>query len=301
MQQTDPVWFERLPTALTERPQWVLWKYEQRGDKWTKVPYQPSGERASSTDPATWSTLAAVQEAKWRQMGTYHGVGFVFSPDDPFVGIDLDHCRGEWWAAELLDRFPTYIEITPSWTGYHLIGVGTLPDNKGRRKGPIEVYSAGRYFTMTGCLAPGSMAEPQAIQGPLDALLAELAPPKAERQTPGWTPSLDLHDVLRRSMLAKNGSKVQALYAGDRSGYASKSEADMALLECLTFYTQDAATLDAIFRSSALMDTKWDEQRGAQTYGALTISRVLANPSGHYGGRDRTPTITSLRTDPYAE
>ncbi len=295
MQQTDPVWFEQLPTALTARPQWVLWKYEQRGDKWTKVPYQPTGERASSTDPATWSTVAAVQDAKWRQMGTYHGVGFVFSPDDPFVGIDLDHCRGEWWAAELLDRFLTYIEITPSWTGYHLIGLGRLPDDKGRRKGPIEVYSAGRYFTMTGTRAPGATAEPQDMQGPLDALLAEIAPAKSERRAPDWTPALDLGDVLRRSMLAQNGSKVQRLYQGDTTGYPSKSEADMALLECLAFYTQDAATLDAIFRASGLMDAKWDRSAGDRSYGARTIDRVLANPSAHYGGREAPPDRRGAR------
>ena len=45
-----------LPSGLTERAQWVLWRCERRGDKATKVPYQVTGERASSTDSATWQS-----------------------------------------------------------------------------------------------------------------------------------------------------------------------------------------------------------------------------------------------------
>lgn len=42
----------RVPDSLTELGQWLVWKYEQRAvGKPTKVPYQISGGRASTTDP----------------------------------------------------------------------------------------------------------------------------------------------------------------------------------------------------------------------------------------------------------
>jgi putative DNA primase/helicase len=43
---------ENIPEELTERPQWVCWRYEERDGKPTKVPFTPyTPIRASSTDP----------------------------------------------------------------------------------------------------------------------------------------------------------------------------------------------------------------------------------------------------------
>ncbi len=290
----EAIQFHRLPPLLVERPQWLLWKYEERGGRLTKVPYQPNDTLASTTNPATWSSLASVQEARWSCIGRwdgphYDGVGFVFSQDDPFVGIDLDHCRGEAWAAEFLDRFPTYIEITPSLTGYHLIGIGSLPEGKGRRHESIEIYDRGRYFTMTGMTAAGSTSNPMNIQPQLDSLLQSFAPLVTVQQRPDWVPSMAMEQLLRRMFLAKNGSKVSALYQGDDSGYESSSEADLALIQCAALYTQNPSDLDAIFRGSARMREKWDERHGSQTYGEMTIARAIANQGTFYGGRDIEP------------
>jgi putative DNA primase/helicase len=57
-----------VPDGLTELDQWVAWKYESRdGGKVTKVPYQVSRVRASTSDPSTWCTfqgaLKVVQES----------------------------------------------------------------------------------------------------------------------------------------------------------------------------------------------------------------------------------------------
>jgi putative DNA primase/helicase len=77
-----------IPQDLRARPQWVCWKLEERGGKTTKVPYSPNGQHAKSSDPATWTTFEEACKAS----RDYAGVGYVFSPDDPFVGIDLDDC-----------------------------------------------------------------------------------------------------------------------------------------------------------------------------------------------------------------
>ncbi|MDP9454637.1 MAG: hypothetical protein M3Q49_12565 [Actinomycetota bacterium] len=151
----DPPTVENIPEQLTERPQWVSWRLEERDGKATKVPYTPGTERrASSTDLMTWRTFeVAVEDVK---KGRRDGVGFVFCSADPFAGIDLDHCRDpetgevEKWAQKLIDSVQEgYVEASPSGTGVHIIVEGTVRGG-GIRKGKIEMYGRDRFFTMTG-------------------------------------------------------------------------------------------------------------------------------------------------------
>ncbi len=146
---------ENIPEQLTERPQWVCWRLEERDGKQTKVPYIAGGVgRASSTDLLTWRTFEeALEDVK---KGRRDGIGFVFSSADPFVGIDLDDCRDpetgavEAWAQKLIDRVQEgYVEASPSGTGVHIIVEGTVRGG-GMRKGKIEMYGRDRFFTMTG-------------------------------------------------------------------------------------------------------------------------------------------------------
>jgi putative DNA primase/helicase len=157
-------------------------------------------------------------------------VGFVFSEHDPFIGIDLDKCRDESWALDLVASCSTYTEITPSGNGFHLIGLGVMPGGGGRRKGAIEIYDRRRFFTMTGAVFGECPLEPIPVQPQVDALLARWTTAVATRPKPTWTPSLETGEILRRALLARNGDKVSRLYRGDTSGYASGSEADFALL-----------------------------------------------------------------------
>jgi len=43
---------------LKQQKRWVCWRREVVKSKETKVPYMPSGRRAKSNDPNTWSTHA---------------------------------------------------------------------------------------------------------------------------------------------------------------------------------------------------------------------------------------------------
>src|SRR5450755_3277920 len=83
----------RVPDSLAELNQWVGWRSEQRDEgKPTKVPYQLNGTRASSTDSRTWCSFEDVLKAWQEAPARFSGIGFVFSPADPFFGIDLDNC-----------------------------------------------------------------------------------------------------------------------------------------------------------------------------------------------------------------
>lgn len=145
-----------IPADLRERDQWVVWRYETRDTKPTKVPYQcwiKQQKKASSTDPNTWGGFGAAITAY--EHGPYDGVGFVLSKGDPFVFIDLDHCRDaekgiiDGPAIEIIKTLHGYAELSPSGTGVHIFVCGVLPE--GRRKvGQVEMYDRARFATMTG-------------------------------------------------------------------------------------------------------------------------------------------------------
>jgi len=153
----DTLGIENIPEKLTERPQWVCWRYEERDDKPTKVPYTPSTlRRASSTDLMTWRTFSEALEAYERSEPPYDGIGFMFCSADPLAGIDLDKCRDPEsgaiapWAQKIIsDASEGYVEVSPSGTGVHIIVEGRVRDG-GLRRGPIEMYSRERFFTVTG-------------------------------------------------------------------------------------------------------------------------------------------------------
>jgi putative DNA primase/helicase len=109
-----------IPLELRQRPQWVLWKYENRNGKPTKVPYAVNGDYAKVNEPSTWATF---DEA----LATGQGVGFVFTPEDPYTGIDLDHVRDpetglvspEAW--DIVRALDSYTEWSVSGTGLHIL------------------------------------------------------------------------------------------------------------------------------------------------------------------------------------
>lgn len=148
-----------IPAVLKARPQWVLWDYQLRDGKWTKMPICIATDGpAESDNPDTWGSFEAAVKG-YRGRG-YAGIGFMFSPDDPFCGIDIDKCRnpqsGELTtlARTILAELDGHNDISPSSTGVKVIVRASLPDGKGRRsiKHGIEMYDRRRFFTLTGHL-----------------------------------------------------------------------------------------------------------------------------------------------------
>src|ERR1700730_7601433 len=142
-----------IPGDMREARRWVVWNLETRHGKPTKVPYQavcPS-VCASSIDATTWSAFDTAQAAL--ADGKADGLGFVLG--DGFAGVDLDACRDPnsgaitAEATAIIHELSSYTEISPSGTGVHILLRGRLPAG-GRRKGHIEIYADGRYFTVTG-------------------------------------------------------------------------------------------------------------------------------------------------------
>ena len=122
------------------------------------MPYQSRTKTliaAKINDPSTWYSFGATITAYEFGRGNFDGLMFALTVDDPFVFVDLDHCRDpqtghiEHLARTYINRLAGYTELSPSGTGVHVFVRGRLPDF-GRKKGNFEVYSSARFATMTG-------------------------------------------------------------------------------------------------------------------------------------------------------
>jgi hypothetical protein len=161
-------------------PRWVAWRNEMRGGKLSKVPYCPSSNRrAKADDPSTWGVRSAAED-RARKIVNGHGSGGIgielgdLGDGYSLGGVDLDSCRQvdgalEPWAVEVIERFKSYAEVSPSNTGaknvfkYRTADLEKLQpelsEGGGRsfkRSGAgkdhppaIEVYLGSRYFAIT--------------------------------------------------------------------------------------------------------------------------------------------------------
>src|SRR5690349_14101652 len=127
------MFYSALPDDLTERDQWIPWRYETTKEgRITKVPVDLKSNPASITDPQNWHPYEVVYD-KWQQNPQlFDGIGYVFGPDDPFAGIDLDDClengQVRAWAQSYVEQYSdTYMEISPSGTGIKIFVRGKLP------------------------------------------------------------------------------------------------------------------------------------------------------------------------------
>lgn len=257
---------------LKQLPQWVTCSH--------KVPYMPgAGTRAAANKPATWSGYA---EAKADVLlGKREGIGFVFAEGGGIVGIDFDHClegeRLDPWVQDWVDRFNSYTEVSPSGTGLHILCLGKLP-GRGLKRKKAEMYDHGRYFTVTE-QTYGEKRPLREAQAEIDALYEELgAKGVSQQDKPMGTVPVPLTDdqLLAKAMSSRGGEKFKALWEGDITGYASQSEADVALCNHLAFWSnRDPVRVDRLFRKSGLMREKWDRPTGDSTYGAITVHNAV--------------------------
>lgn len=284
-----PVIPDAIPQEMKVLPHWVVWRFEVRDGKSTKIPYSPRGFKAKANDPRTWGTFEETLNVLER--GGFDGVGFQFT-NSGFTGIDLDHKQyGEGvhpLSEAILTTLDTYSEITPSGKGQHAILRGTLPEWAINRKQladdlEIEVYSTGRFFTVTGDLLQSPFIESR--QQELEALLIEWgmvkAVPLTRDASTGQTATFTGSDseLWDRIFSSSSGSQVRALADGDMSRYeGDHSRADFAMCGHLAFWTNgNPERMDSMFRSTALMRPKWDSKHRSDgtTYGQMTIAEVL--------------------------
>ena len=284
---------ENVPTEMAHLEQWVLWKAEKLKDKdeYAKVPYQTIGIHADSTKPHSWSNFEKTIE----YIDGYEGIGFVLTKDDDYICLDLDdiHIDSETYepitdiAKEVMQK--TWWEVSPSGTGIHAYFKGTLPDEvmKKNKSEHLELYSHSRFMTFTG-VNDDVYREVSSDQSYIDFLVEHYFKREVStNDTINYNISpanLDDNEVIQLMAKSKNAHKLSKLMSGGwREIFESQSEADLSLLNALAFYTQNNdGQMDRIFRTSDLMREKWDELRGAKTYGQISIEKAIADCKNVY-------------------
>lgn len=289
---------DNIPLDLRECPQWVAWDAEDRGaDKPAKIPYSPAtGNRASSTNPNDW--VGFDQAVAFASENNMAGVGFVFTVDDPYVGIDLDACldpeTGELHpeAREFVETFDTYTEISPSGTGLKMIGRGQKPDGarcKSAEVGfkEIEVYDQSRYFTVTTNVFE-EHTDLRDVGDETSVLCETLLMPtptsNACPQMPATPLTLDDNELLNRILNSQQGPAFGELWAGSLNAHGNDaSSADFALACRLAFWTQkDPCQIERMMLQSGLNRPKWSTMRGDQTYLQYTIQKAIDQTDNVY-------------------
>lgn len=294
--------YEAIPEELKELKQWCCFKFQQRGEKRTKIPIDANtGKAGKSNDSSTWADFETALTAIDKYQ--LDGLGFYFQ--EPYFGIDLDGIRPEIdrfvkddhidnIVSEFVDMMCSYAEISPSGNGIHIIVKGDLPKG-GRRKGNVEMYDTGRFFTMTGNHIGGyTHIADDSDYGKINYLhnkyiakseVSERS--NTKNQSKGSYLSED--EIIRIASQSKNGTRFKFfLDGGWEQFYDSQSEADMAFANDLAFWTaRDFRKMDSIFRGSSLYREKWERKQNSSTYGAETLNKAIADCSNVFSPRER--------------
>lgn len=151
---------DQIPAELKAIPQWIVWftEYDPQSEKWTKIPRQPAftnigASKNKKTHFSDFDTAYAAYQ-KYPYLG---GVGFVLTPDTPFVFFDLDHCVNDGFvspdAQDVIDSVGSYTELSPSGKGIRIICRGELPGkqiNNHRLKRELYDGQKNSFLTITG-------------------------------------------------------------------------------------------------------------------------------------------------------
>lgn len=269
--------YKNIPQELRKLEQWVLWKQVQVKGKTTKVPYQINGRKASTINSSHWTSFFNIIKAF--NQGHWDGIGFVFTENDPYVGVDLDNkVTDEGLAADarlIIDSLNSYTEYSQSGNGIHIILKGKLPYNTGRKNPKLgyEAYQKQRYFAITGDVIEERDTIEYRQNELIDLCKKVLFPEGNQESKTDKVVEIEMDDktIIDKLLNERNG-KAKALYLGDLSGHNNDhSAADQALCNKIAFYTKDFEQIDRIFRSSRLYRDKWDRP----DYKAMTINKAI--------------------------
>jgi len=280
-----------IPRELWNYKQFVCWKFVDRGAaKPDKVPVNPRTlGNAGTSWPNTWADIYTAVAA-YSAHEYLSGIGFVLTPNDPVVMVDLDNCitaDGTLtpFAQNVVDTSNTYTEVSPSGNGLRLfVHCRQQPDSVKRPE--IEIYSRDRFATLTGNVLHD---RPVTRFDSLDWFVAKFVPGMETKRPTAFLSSADYappptDDVELWQRIFKSNSLAQSLYNGDLSqvrGNGDPSRAVILLLNSLALWTKgDASRMERMIKQSRLDQAKWDSNRRGQTWLDGRISDAINYMAG---------------------
>lgn len=292
-------YLSNIPDELKQLKNWCVWKFEKRNGKRTKIPFNAeTGEFAKSNDKSTWSSYENAVNAEG-----VDGIGFFFEP--PYLGIDIDDIDDDLHrfkqgdkldniVSEFNEAFKSYTEVSPSGNGLHIIVKGKIPGSR-RRKGNIEMYDSGRFFTMTGKNIGKYKDVTEVSEQVFKTIYNKYLPDNTVKYPTTNNYQQNIHnlseiDVINEIYKSKQAKLFDDLMKGNYEPYyTSHSEADMALANILAFWcARDYTQMDSIFRQSNLYRDKWDEKRKNSTYGEQTLFKAINEANNIYTPKQQT-------------
>lgn len=269
----------QVPIELRRRPQWC---YTYPGDPdplRRKAPRKKGNTLASDTSPSDWMSFEQAC-AYAEQVGGE--IGYVLTEDDEFTCIDLDvkdatthpH-KPELWTTQadfnrywdICQYFDSYTEMSTSGKGLHIWLFGNI--GQGCRRDGVEVYSQERFIICTGNIVLNKPIKEH--QKALDLMVSDIRAAQAARYDRiELVEEQEEHsdtEIIDRAINAGNAEKFNALckctscYMDSgvkihgtytELGYASQSEADLALMSIFTFYSRSNEQCKRLFRMTGL-------------------------------------------------
>jgi hypothetical protein len=270
---------------LAVYPQWVVCYLVD------KVPLNPhNGNRAAVNDSTTWATYEVA--AACCATNPFLTLGFVLTSNDPFICIDLDTYKT--FDSEIIELHKriyetcnSYSELSPNG-GVHIWLKGALAAGHKESKQFWEVYPFGRYITVTGkSINNEPIQERQSI---LDQIKIKASAPA---DSPDGAQTQTDEQVIKAAAFASNGELFQGLYMGQwqKFNYPSQSEADLAFLNIVAFYSDSKEQVARIYYASELFkNTPKDKKKRKSkrdylfhaNYGLITKAFDQKNPVAYF-------------------
>lgn len=195
-----------------------------------------------------------------------------------------------------------YIEVSQSGAGLHILMKGHKENKKLIRNDKFEYYDSNRWLCLTGNSINPKFNNNLEVDDKKIGILETVMFTREERQrskkvekkqqipdTQRGNSKSD-EELLNKIRNSKNAKKFNALWNNDtKSKYVTDDHSynDLQLVLMLTWWcNHDMNRVDKLFRQSALMRDKWDEQHRADgaTYGEMQLENADAQISGGYTG-----------------
>lgn len=267
----------RLPVELKAYPQWAV-----AGASKAPLSVDASGKlfNTAVNRPSEWLSFERAAQLAWdnRELITTHtnklgqtvtqtglDIGFILNADDPFTCIDLDvkdatthpgepalHTTQAHWDLynSIVRELDTYTELSRSGKGVHLWAKGNI--GRGFRRDGVEVYSQERFIISTGNVVNDKPVMDRA--GMLANMVSRMRPMPTSFELEELPEEVADWYILQIAFGASNADKFIELWEGrwQAMGFPSQSEADLALMSMLTFYSPSNAQVRRLFRDSKL-------------------------------------------------
>lgn len=236
----------------------------------------------SVTAPSEWMSFEDAANLAWDNRDTVttwtnpqgvlitqtgYTIGYILNSDDPFSCIDLDvkdagthPDEPDKWTSpdqfqfyqDIMQSFDSYTEKSKSGKGFHTWIRGKI--GRGYRRDGVEVYSQERFIISTGDVVLSKTIENR--EHMLLNMVTRMRPMQKVVELEELPQQFDDWYLLHMATSASNGEKFTKLFKGlwreDEFGFPSQSEADLALMSMLTFYSDCNAQCRRLFRESGL-------------------------------------------------